>query len=80
MALDYCILRETNSTQHLVPQKSVSLFNIRYRKQTGQNQVLKSLILVQLNEDQNKWDIQEIQFAVLYLLQTLRKWKENKAL
>lgn len=55
MALDYCILRETNSSLHLAPQKSVSLFNTRYRKQTGQTQVmLKSLILVLLYKDQNK--------------------------
>lgn len=53
VALDYCFSRETNSSLHLVPQKSVSAFNIRYRKQTGQTQVmLKSLIIVQLNKDQ----------------------------
>lgn len=53
MALDYCILREVNCSLHLVPQKSVSVSNIR--KQTGQTQViLKSLIIVQLNKDQNK--------------------------
>lgn len=55
MALGYCILREMNCSLHLVPQKSVSVSNIRYRKQTGQTQViLKSLIIVQLNKDQNK--------------------------